>query len=306
MAVVEIEHLTRRYRGITALDDISLSVREHTITGLLGRNGAGKTTLMRILAGHEFRTSGRVSVFGEDPTENERVLRRMSVVREGQIYPDIKFKRVLEAGSWFHPHWDADFAAQLVDDFQLPLNRPVKKFSRGMMSAVGIVLGLASRAELTVFDEPYLGLDAVARQTFYDRLLADYAEHPRTVVLSTHLIDEVGDLLEDVLVIDHGRLVLAGSADDLRERAVTVSGPTAAVADVVGRRKVLHRQDLGGRSKVMVLGPFDREDRNRSRAADLVIEPVSLQQLVVRASGTGAEGGAGTGVAGDETKAVPA
>jgi energy-coupling factor transporter ATP-binding protein EcfA2 len=94
-----------------------------------------------------------------------------------------------------------------MDDFALPGNRAVKKLSRGMASAVGIVIGLAAHAEITLFDEPYLGLDAVARQIFYDRLLADYAEHPRTVLLSTHLIDEVANLLEHVVVIDRGRIV---------------------------------------------------------------------------------------------------
>ncbi|MFX8410510.1 AAA family ATPase, partial [Acinetobacter baumannii] len=83
-----------------------------------------------------------------------------------------------------------DFASRLIADFALPLRRPIKKLSRGQLAAVGVVVGLASRADLTFFDEPYLGLDAVARQIFYDRLLTDYAEHPRTVVLSTHLIDE--------------------------------------------------------------------------------------------------------------------
>src|SRR6201746_2103618 len=101
----------------------------------------------------------------------------------------------------------------MLSDFRLPTNRRIKKLSRGQLSAVGVIVGLASRAPLTFFDEPYLGLDAVARQLFYDRLLADYAEHPRTVVLSTHLIDEISNLLENVLVLDHGRLTLDAPAD---------------------------------------------------------------------------------------------
>ena len=173
-----------------------------TITGLLGRNGAGKSTLMRIITGQEFVSSGTVRVGGQNPLENDAVLGRMMFVKESQIYPDIKVKRALEAASWFYPNWDAELAGQLMDDFALPDNRAIKKLSRGMHSAVGIVIGMAARAEITLFDEPYLGLDAVARQIFYDRLLADYAEHPRTVLLSTHLIDEVANLLEHVIVID--------------------------------------------------------------------------------------------------------
>jgi ABC-2 type transport system ATP-binding protein len=109
-------------------------------------------------------------VGGQNPLENDAVLGRMIFVKESQVYPDIKVKRALEAASWFYPNWDAELAEMLMEDFALPANRAIKKLSRGMHSSVGIVIGLASRAEITLFDEPYLGLDAVARQIFYDRL----------------------------------------------------------------------------------------------------------------------------------------
>ena len=183
---------------------------------------------MRIITGQEFVTSGTVRVDGQNPVENDAVLRRMSFVKESQLYPDIKVKRVLEAASWFYPNWDAELAAQLMEDFDLPTNRAVKKLSRGMHSAVGIVIGLAARAEITLFDEPYLGLDAVARQIFYDRLLADYAEHPRTILLSTHLIDEVANLLEHVVVINQGRIVVDARPTSCAAGRSSVSGAASA------------------------------------------------------------------------------
>ena len=158
-----------------------------------------------------------------------------------------------------------------------------------MRSAVGIVIGLAARAELTLFDEPYAGLDAVARQLFYDRLLADFAEHPRTVVLSTHLIDEVADLLEHVVMLDHGRVVLDAPADDVRGTAMTVSGPATAVEEFVAGRPVWHRQRLASRASVRVPGPLDAAAQARARALHLSLEPLSLQQLLVHASGTPAD-----------------
>jgi len=182
-------------------------------------------------------------------------------------------------------------AAQLMDDFELPANRAVKKLSRGMNSAMGIVLGLSARAEVTLFDEPYLGLDAVARQIFYDRLLADYAEHPRTVLLSTHLIDEVADLLEHVLVIDRGRIVVDAPADDLRGRAVTVSGATGAVDTFTAARKVWHRTGIGSLASATVAGPLDDVSRTRARDLGLEMEPVSLQELVIRSARFGSEDG---------------
>jgi len=178
-------------------------VRENAINGLLGRNGAGKTTIMQMLTGQDFATSGDIRVFGQSPVENAAVLQNLCFIKESQKYPDdFMPKHVFRSAPWFFPHWDADFAEQLIDEFRLPTKRRIKKLSRGQLSSVGVIVGLASRAPLTFFDEPYLGLDAVARQLFYDRLLEDYAEHPRTVILSTHLIDEVSNLLEHVFVID--------------------------------------------------------------------------------------------------------
>jgi ABC-2 type transport system ATP-binding protein len=286
---ISAANLGRRYRDQAALEDVSLAVKPGTVTGLLGRNGAGKTTLMRIVTRLEFPTSGTIRVFGEAPAENESVLRRMVFVREDQAYPDLRVTHAIQVASWFYPNWDGDLARQLLADFDLPLQRRIRKLSRGMRSAVGIVIGLAARAELTIFDEPYAGLDAVARQLFYDRLLADFAAHPRTVVLSTHLIDEVADLLEHVVILDHGRVVLDAPADDVRGTAMTVSGPVAAVEEFVTGRPVWHRQRLGSRASVTVAGPLDFAAQARARALHLRLEPLSLQQLLVHAAGTSAD-----------------
>ena len=143
-----------------------------------------------------------------------------------------------------------------------------------------MIVGLASRAPLTFFDEPYLGLDAVARQIFYDRLLEDYAKHPRTVILSTHLIDEVANLLEHVIVIDEGRIIIDESSDDLRGSATAVVGPSGAVAAFVGHREVLHHDHIGGLASVTVAG-LSASERADAAASGLELSPVSLQQLII-------------------------
>jgi ABC-2 type transport system ATP-binding protein len=154
-----------------------------------------------------------------------------------------------------------------------------------MLSAAGVIVGLASRAPLTIFDEPYLGLDAVARSIFYDRLLEDYAEHPRTVILSTHLIDEISRLLEHILVIDQGRLVLDEDAEALRGRAFTVVGPAARVDTFTAGKQLLARSPLGGQVAATVMGNGNMEDRKRALALGLSLAPVSLQQLLVHLTG---------------------
>ncbi len=141
-AVVTVTELTKRYRGVTALDGVSFSLAEHRIHGLLGRNGAGKTTLMQILTAQNFATSGEVSVFGQHPYENEQVLSRISFIKESQTYPShLRVTHVLRAARLVYPGWDEELAQRLVDVFQLPRGRNVRKLSRGMLSALGIVVG---------------------------------------------------------------------------------------------------------------------------------------------------------------------
>jgi ABC-2 type transport system ATP-binding protein len=278
MTAIAMHGVTKRYGEVTALDDVSFALAEHRIHGLLGRNGAGKTTAMQILTAQNFATSGTAEIFGEQPYENARVLARTCFIRESLRYPDdYKVRHAVKAAASVYPQWDQTFADQLVEEFGLPRDRACKKLSRGQQSAVGVVIGLASRAPLTFFDEPYLGLDAVARQLFYDRLLADYAQHPRTVVLSTHLIDEVSDLIEHVVLIDRGRVLIDADAEALRGRAVAVTGPAEAVERFARGHRELHREQLGGFLRVTLSGAGPEPT-----APGLRFEPVSLQQFVVR------------------------
>ncbi|MDT3316090.1 ABC transporter ATP-binding protein [Microbacterium sp. KSW4-11] len=282
-AVIEVKNLTKRYRDTTAVDDISFTIERDSIYGLLGRNGAGKTTVMSILTAQNFPTAGEVRVFGESPYENAAVLSRMCFVRESQKYPDDATPlHAFRIARLFYPHWDQALADKLIREFRLPVKTRIKKLSRGQLSAVGVIIGIAARAEVTFFDEPYLGLDAVARQIFYDRLLEDYAEHPRTIILSSHLIDEVSNLLEKVIVIDGGRIVMDEDTESVRGRAATVVGDSAAVEAFVAGREVIHRETLGRVTSATVIGELTAADRAELAASGLDVTPVSLQQLIVR------------------------
>jgi ABC-2 type transport system ATP-binding protein len=159
-------------------------------------------------------------------------------------YPDFKVCHAFRAASFCYPNWDAGLASSLLKDFGLRANKAIKHLSRGQRSALGITIGLAARAEVTLFDEPCAGLDAVARQIFYDRLLAEYAGMPRTVVLSTRLIDEAAALFENVVVIDRGRvedrerarsLGLDLTPLSLQQLVVHTSGGSAGAGSLTGR-----------------------------------------------------------------------
>ncbi|GIO68800.1 ABC transporter ATP-binding protein [Paenibacillus sp. FSL M7-1455] len=280
--IVEVNRLNKTYGSETVIQDVSFTIEENKIYGLLGRNGAGKTTIMHMITAQLFPSGGELKVFGEHPYENNRVLTRMSFIKESQKYPDVfRIADVLDIAADLYPNWDQGFAEQLIEDFRLPVKRRMKKLSRGMLSSVGIIVGLASRAPLTIFDEPYLGLDAVARNLFYERLLEDYAEHPRTVILSTHLIDEVSNMLEHVIVIDNGKILLDEEADSLRGKAFTAVGPAATVRAWAAGKQLIHEEAIGGLMSASVLGNLSAAERREAEAQGIELVPVSLQQLIV-------------------------
>ena len=280
---IEVRNLVKAYKELNALDGISLTLQEGKIHGLLGRNGAGKTTLMSILTGQGYPTSGEALIYGNNPFEHDGTLSRICFIRESQKYPDdFTPKQAFLAASLFFRNWNQELADRLVEEFSLPLKRRIKKLSRGQLSAVGVIIGMASRAEITFFDEPYLGLDAVARQIFYDRLVEDFSEHPRTIVLSSHLIDEIANLLEHVVVIDKGRIMLDEDAETLRGSAVAVTGNSEKVGAFIDGYEVLHRDSLGSLASVTIKARLTGMQREMAAELGLEISPVPLQQLVVR------------------------
>lgn len=278
---IETQNLTRVHGSTRALDGVTLKIHEHTITGLLGRNGAGKTTFMSLATAQDRPTTGTVKVLGEQPFEHARVLEQVCFIRDNQRYPDdYKLKHALRAAKIFYPNWSEELATELVSLFRIPTKTVIKKFSRGQTSALGIVLGLASRAPVTFFDEPYLGLDATARSYFYDVLLRDYQAHPRTIVLSTHLIDEMDRLLERVVILDQGRVVQDADVDEIRGAAHQISGPAGAVEEYVAGRKTLSTHRVGGLATIIVEGAATQADRETASIDGLEIGAVSLQELV--------------------------
>jgi ABC-2 type transport system ATP-binding protein len=284
--IVEAEDLTKRFGELTAIDSISFSLEAGKVYGLLGRNGSGKTTLLRLLTAQLFATGGTLLVFGEQPYENRRVLSQICFMKENQKYPKRwRVGDVLDLSASFFPRWDADYASALSKDFQLPLKRKMRTLSRGALSTVGIVVGLASRAPLTIFDEP-LGLDVVARSLFYERLLADYGEHPRTILVSTHLIDEVSRLLEHVLVLDQGRLIIDEEAETLRSRAFTVTGSASQVATFTAGKMLIGGEQFGSLASATLLGSADAGERREAAELSLELTPVSLQQLIIHLTST--------------------
>jgi ABC-2 type transport system ATP-binding protein len=285
---VRTENLSVRFAGVPALDRLDLRLAPGKIHGLLGRNGSGKSTLAATLAGFRQPDLGCVLIEGSDlgtalePYENAVVTSRVCLIREsGDLVDAAVVKQVIGLAASLRPYWDGELAGELLDRFEVPTNKRVQKLSRGKKSALGVVLGLASRAPLTIFDESYLGMDVPSRNLFYDALLADYAEVPRTVVLSTHLVSEVSAMLEEVVILDNGRLVTQSPVDALRGRGASIVGPTAAVDEFTAGFTVLAEEKLGGTKSTTVLGDLDPVLLAEAASAGLEVGPVGLQDLFV-------------------------
>ncbi len=278
-SAIEVTHLTKRYGPITALDDVTLSIEKDSITGILGRNGAGKTVLMALMTAQEAPTDGNVRVWGESPWENASVLSQTCFIRDNQRYPDeYKLAHLLRVGPLFYENWDVALAQKIVRTFEIPGDRQIRKLSRGQLSSVGLMIGLASRAPITFFDEPYLGLDVTARTQFYDLLLEDYANNPRTVVISTHLIDEMEQLLERIVVLHRGRVREDTEIDELRQRAVRLSGRAEDLDRLLKGHEVLRRSDMGSLSTALATATATM--RGDAAAAGVDVGPVSVHELV--------------------------
>lgn len=274
---IKVDNITKAYRKTKALDDVSFLLKEPKIYGLLGRNGAGKTTFMDILAGYQLPSNGSITVDGKNPFDEGDILKHICLIKEGDNFQkDMTVKQILTAYRIFYPNWDQELADQLVEEYNLPLKKRVKKFSKGMLSAVGVIVGLASKAPITIFDEPYIGLDAAARKKFYDTLLEEFELEPRTVIFSTHLIDEVSLLFEEVLILQDGKLILQEKTEHLRQQACAVTGEIDEVESFIIDKQVIKTKQLANMMTAFIYG-----DRQEAEKSALQVEGIPIQDLMI-------------------------
>ncbi|MFN7251051.1 MAG: ABC transporter ATP-binding protein [Anaerobacillus sp.] len=277
---IEIKDVTKRYRSKTALENLTVNFEDDKIYGLLGRNGAGKTTLMQLLAGYTLPSSGEVLLNGETPFNNRNVLKDICLINESENFKKrLRIKDVLKVASLFYPNWSQETAEHLLERFNLDENLKTKGLSKGMESSVGIVIGLASRAKITIFDEPYIGLDASARYRFYDLLLEEYELFPRTIILSTHLIDEVSNLFEEVIILQNGKLLLQKDKDELVELSLQVSGKSEVVDQYTIGKNVIHEAEIVGMKTVQLFG--EKYSSEEAISLGLQVDRCNVQQLMV-------------------------
>lgn len=293
--VLAAKGIEKRYGKQQVLHGLDLEIRPGCIYGLIGRNGVGKTTLLGILTGQNTHDAGAVTYGGQPVWENPAALADICFSREltgggaNQGRAALKVKDYLRAGAIYFPRWDAAYAERLVKLFKLDVKKTIMKLSKGQASMVTIVLALASRAPVTILDEPVAGMDVVAREQFYRLLLDDYAETGRTFIISTHIIEEAAGVFERVVILDDGRVIEDCPTEELVDQFRYVSGEEAALTAALqaSGAQALSAQSLGRHKVTAVRGTA--QQFAALQAAGLAVDPMSLQNLFVALCGHGDE-----------------
>lgn len=280
--MIEIKNLTYGYKHTPVLTDFNLIETETSIIALWGRNGTGKTTLMSLVAGHYKPNEGSIKVLGEEPYNNLNVLENICYIQENHPFGhNWRINDLLKYGRYFHPNWDQQFAEHLVQVFELPKNKKITKFSKGMKTAVQIILGLASNAKITVLDEPTNGLDAVKRKQFYDALMESYEENPRLILLSTHHIEEIQPLCETIVVVNDGKVLFHEQMEVMREKGVILSGNIDSIEAVTKNISILESSKISSTQKVMIDELYTNDWKKIAEDHHLTIEKATLQDYLI-------------------------
>jgi len=279
MSGIEVRNTTKNFGSVHALSNVSVHFEENKIYGLLGRNGAGKSTLLNVITGRIFADQGEVLVDGAAAVENDSALQKIYMMSEKNYYPDgMKVREVYKCTKDFYPDFDAAYAKKLSERFELNTGKKIKSLSTGYSSIFKLITALATNAPYILLDEPILGLDANHRDLFYKILIEKYSEKPSTIIISTHLIEEVSGVIDHVVIIKDGQIIRDESRDELMSKGYTATGAAEAVDRFTSGKNVLGIDTLGGLKTAYILGDLDRA----SVPDGIEITKLDLQRLFIQ------------------------
>ncbi|MCK7642720.1 ABC transporter ATP-binding protein [Corynebacterium sp. P6145] len=257
ITVINADEVTIGYGKTPVLTGLSVTVPDGGIHALVGPNGSGKTTLLRSIAGQHETNGGSLTVFDAPPFDNAEVMDRVVLMGADVSLPRTwKGRRLLEIGEARWATFDMARALELAELFDLDLDKKYSEYSTGQKSMLQVVIGLAARCPVTLLDEPYLGLDIERRRVLYTELRADVEQHPRTVILSTHQLDDAAAVIDSVIVIGSRSLLFTAEVADLNEGVLSATGPAFridALVEALGSTgTVLAREKLTGQERVIL------------------------------------------------------
>ncbi|WP_203247559.1 ABC transporter ATP-binding protein [Sporosarcina beigongshangi] len=291
MTVIKCNGVTKTYGAHQVLSNINFSIEEGVLTGIIGRNGVGKTTLMKMIVGFLRESSGSIQVFGEQPFNNLKVSANTIFIDDAMHFPDsMTLQDILTECQRFYPNWDGELASRLISYFVFHLGGKHRLLSKGKKSTFNAIIGLAAHCALTIFDEPTTGMDAAVRKDFYRALLKDYSAHPRTILVSSHHIEEIEDLLEDILLVHEGKVQFHGPITDLQEMFVTLQGTAELLAIHTQDKNIISQHTLGPYSEWLVENTFTDDQIKHLQASGISLSPVSANDAYIALT-TKAQGG---------------
>lgn len=284
MRAIQIKNITKRYNDVIALDNVSFHFEYGKIYGFLGRNGAGKSTLINLIASRIFANEGEILIDNLSAKENMKIHEKIFCMSEADLYDtSLKIKDHFKWINRFYSNFDLEKAHQIAEKFNLDTNKRFKALSKGYQSIFKLTVALALNVPYVIFDEPVLGLDANHRELFYDLLLKDYENNERTIIIATHLIEEVANLIEEVVLIDKGKVLLQENVETLLATGYCVSGISQAVDDYCKGKNIIGYDELGNLKLAYVLG----EKTQLPQGSNLQITNMNLQKLFVKLTGKG-------------------
>ncbi len=280
--MIKFSNVTKEYSRTVAINDINLEIKENKIYCLLGRNGAGKTTFLKLIAGHINATRGDVIVDSKRVT-TFNMPDCVSFIESRASQFNMRIGQLLELAYSLQPDLDIDFAKEIMKKFKLDRNKKYKQLSFGMQTMFTTLVSLASRSKIVILDEPVLGFDAIMRERFYDMLQYSFEYCPRVIIVSTHLIDEISRVAEDIIIIEEGSILLNSSMNDIDEKAYSLTGPSGEVKNVIKGLNVIGEKSLGGYTTTYIFG------QRITPPSNIKLQALGLQEFFVNIVGGGEE-----------------
>ncbi len=276
--MIELKQVTKQYGQAAVLKNITLSIDEPGIYCLLGRNGAGKTTLLKSIAGYQNITSGAIQVDGRTITTST-LDTGVSYIENFARHFNLPVRKLLRLASEVNPNYDYDFASEMMDRFELDGKKKFHHLSLGMKTMVSTIICLASNKSAVLLDEPVLGFDAIMRVEFYDMLAESFRKHPRIIIVSTHIIEEIAKTIQKLIILDKGSVRFFDALQSIEAKAFSVSGLQKDVEAAAKGLKVIGQDTVGGLATAYLF------DNPPEQTASLEIRPLSLQDFFIQMVG---------------------
>lgn len=258
MSELIIENVTKKYGKNLVLDDVSLSFSQGHCYGLLGRNGQGKSTLINIIMQRCPRKSGKILLDGKPVDNNDKLLSRMFCMSDSALYPsEFRLKTIFSITAAMYPSFDREYADKLAELFGLDLKKRVGKLSTGYNTIYKVILALSSNADFVFLDEPVLGIDVNQRETFYRELARQISKNSSCFVVSTHIIEEMQDLIDTVVILHNGKILLCEETEKLLTGYTSISGKADLVDSFTSDKEVIGCENMSLFRTAIVKGEFD-------------------------------------------------